>query len=90
MTGRIRPAVASARAASVRVLSFSASSGWLLSTVTPRSLASSAVTGAKLPLAMPKGQKRPPSAEQPERGQASVSADAVEHDVHLTGGLADP
>ena len=65
MTGRRRPAAASARAVRTSPASSSGLAAAPAGTVTCLASASSAVTGAKLPLAMPNGQNRPPAASSP-------------------------
>ena len=90
MTGRMRPAAASSRAALLSALIRSASGG-------PPSQDSDAPLAGEVradggePAARHAERAEPAAvAQQSERGQADVAADAVEDHVHLARGLADP
>ena len=74
MTGRMRPAAASASAVRTSASDSSALTGAPGSRVTRCACASSALTGAKLPLAMPNGQKRPPA---PSNSNAAIGKSIV-------------
>ena len=89
MTGRRRPAAASARAVRVSAARSSGLAAPPARMVTCLAWASSAVTGAKLAAGHAEWAEPAAGGEQPERRPPDVPAHAVEHHVHLAGGVAD-